>query len=117
MFLPIQGYADQWFGSRAAINHSIKMKPSIPENFVGPRIREFRRADGLSQKKLAAFCLERGLEMPRSTLAKVEAQIRFVKAYELFIIARILNRPLEQFFPPGFGDHKPAKLPAGGMKA
>ena len=72
-------------------------------NVVGPRLRAFRKAAGLSQKELAARCQQRGLNLTRSTLAKIESQIRFIKACELFIIARILKLPMDSFYPSDFG--------------
>lgn len=73
-------------------------------NIVGLLVRKRRRERGLTQEQLAAQCQVRGLNLTRSTLAKIEARLRFIKACELFIIAKVLNVPMEQFYPPGFGD-------------
>lgn len=70
---------------------------------VGHLLRRHRMDAGLTQKELAAHCQERGMGMTRGTLAKIEARIRFVKACELFVIARILNLPVDKFFPSKFG--------------
>ncbi|MFM8470350.1 MAG: hypothetical protein ACKODH_10325 [Limisphaerales bacterium] len=59
---------------------------------------------------MAARCQLLGLDLTRGTLAKIEAQIRLLKACELFIIARVLNVPMEHFYPAGFG------TPAAGMQ-
>ena len=80
-------------------------------NVVGTRLRQFRLAVGLSQKELAARCQERGLNLTRSTLAKIESLVRFIKACELFIIAKVLNLPLERFFPSDHGDNASPRSP------
>lgn len=78
-------------------------KKSSPANVVGPLLRAHRTKAGLTQKELAALCQRKGLHLTRSTLAKIESGARFVKACELFIIAKALNVPLDRFYPPGFG--------------
>ena len=79
-------------------------KRAVAANVIGPALRRHRQQAGLTQKELAARCHELGLKLPRGTLAKIEARVRFVKACELFIIARILRVTLESFYPPEFGD-------------
>ena len=82
-----------------------KIRPTaLPPNVVGPLVRKFRRQAGLSQKELAGRCEERGVKLTRGTLAKIESQVRFIKACELFIIAKVLKIPIQRFYPPGFGD-------------
>ncbi len=71
-------------------------------NVVGPALRRFRNERGLTQEQLAAQCQVRGINLTRGTLAKIEAQVRFVKACELFVIGKILKVPLEHFFTPEF---------------
>jgi len=75
-------------------------------NVVGLLVRELRRKCGFTQEQLAAQCQVRGLNLTRSTLAKIEARLRFIKACELFIIAKVLNVPMEDFYPPGFGGRR-----------
>lgn len=83
------------------------MKPTLNKairlaNVVGPALRRFRNERGLTQEQLAAQCQVRGIYLTRSTLAKIEAQVRYVKACELFVIGKILKVPLEHFFTPDF---------------
>lgn len=78
-------------------------KQSSPANVIGPQLRAHRTQAGLTQKELAALCQRKGLNLTRGTLAKIESGARFVKACELFIIAKVLKVPLEQFYPAGFG--------------
>lgn len=72
-------------------------------NVVGLLVRRLRRERGYTQEQLAAQCQVRGLNLSRGTLAKIEARVRFIKACELFIIAKVLNVPMEYFYPPSFG--------------
>ena len=82
-----------------------KWMPNFP-NLVGPQVRKFRMASELSQKELAARCEARGLKLARGTLAKIESRLRLTTACELFIIATVLDVPMERFFPPGFGGRR-----------
>ena len=75
----------------------------LQANVVGPLLRKYRLEAGLTQKELAARCRELRMNLTRSTLAKIESQVRFIKACELFIIAKILKEPLERFYPVDFG--------------
>jgi len=81
-------------------------KRAVAANVIGPALRRHRQQAGLTQKELAARCHELGLKLPRGTLAKIEARVRFVKACELFIIAKILRICLEDFYPPDFGNNE-----------
>lgn len=76
---------------------------NLQANVVGRQLRKFRLAAGLTQNELSQLCALRGLELTRGTLAKIECQVRFVKACELFIIAMVLGVPVERFYPAGFG--------------
>ncbi|MBI3853111.1 MAG: helix-turn-helix transcriptional regulator [Verrucomicrobia bacterium] len=75
-------------------------------NVVGLLVRKLRRERGLTQEQLAAQCQVRGLNLSRSTLAKIEARVRFIKACELFIIAKVLNVAMEDFYPADFGGRR-----------
>ena len=71
-------------------------------NSVGAIIRRLRTERELTQEVLSARCGVAGYEIPRGTLAKIEAQIRCVTDVELFVIARVLGVPIEALFPPRF---------------
>ena len=77
-------------------------------NVVGPLLRKFRMEAGLSQKELVSRCEELGLNLTRGTLAKIESRVRFVKACELFILAKVLKISLDRFYPPHYGDGPPS---------
>lgn len=78
-------------------------RTATPHNVVGPMVRKFRLEVGMTQEQLATACQELGLELTRGTLAKIEAQVRFIKACELYIIAQVLKLPLERFYPADYG--------------
>lgn len=78
-------------------------KKPMPANVIGPQLRAFRVKAGLTQKELATLCERKGLKLTRGTLAKIESGVRFIKACELFVIAKALKVPLERFYPPDFG--------------
>lgn len=71
-------------------------------NAVGANIRRLRYAKHLTQEILTARCNVAGCDLSRSTLAKIEAQIRGVSDIELFAVARVLGVPIEELFPEGF---------------
>ncbi len=67
-------------------------------NAVGPRIRRIRLDEGLEQEQLAARCGVQGWHVTRSTIAKIEAQVRRVTDAELFVLAAALRRPISDLF-------------------
>jgi len=70
------------------------MKP--PRNIVGPVVREMREKKGLTQPELAAKINILGWDISRETLAKIEAQIRWVADFEISILASSIGlEPLE----------------------
>ena len=79
-------------------------------NVVGAHLRNIRNEVGFTHERLARGCQALGMNVSRSALAKIEAQIRLLKACELFIIAKVLNVPMERFYPKGFGDPRTPKL-------
>lgn len=71
-------------------------------NAIGAQIRRLRDSKGISQQRLATLCSLAGYEITRSTLAKIEAEIRAVTDVELFVIAKALRLKMDELFPPGF---------------
>lgn len=71
-------------------------------NAVGAQIRRLRNSKEFSQQRLATECSLVGYEIPRSTLAKIEAGIRAISDVELFVIAKALRVMLEELYPKGF---------------
>lgn len=60
-------------------------------NIVGPIVKEIREGQRLTQESLAARCNLLGWDISRSTLAKIEVQLRRVKDTEAAMLARALK--------------------------
>lgn len=67
-------------------------------NITGRRIRELRKAKGLTQDAFAAKCQLIELELTRSTLAKIESNCRQVTDIELLKLSKVLNVNVAEFF-------------------
>jgi transcriptional regulator with XRE-family HTH domain len=67
---------------------------------VGPQIRRIRGESNLTQIALAERCQRLGWDISRDTLAKIEAQSRWVADFELAFLARVLSVSPEALFPP-----------------
>jgi DNA-binding XRE family transcriptional regulator len=67
-------------------------------NLAGPRIQQIRNQQGLSQEMLSARCEAKGIILSRSTLAKIETQVRCLTDIELVMIARALRVKLKDIF-------------------
>jgi transcriptional regulator with XRE-family HTH domain len=72
----------------------------LPALQVLMSVRKLRNAMNLTQEQFAARCAVAGFEIPRGTLAKIEAQIRGATDMEIFVIALVLRVPLAELFPP-----------------
>lgn len=68
-------------------------------NIVGPTIRKLRTRQELTQDMLAARCHVLGLYISRSTLAKIEMQIRCCTDQELVALAQALKVKMKDLFP------------------
>jgi len=62
-----------------------------PRNIVGPVVRKLRMKKGLTQAALAAKLNILGWDLSRDTLAKIEAQIRWVADFEILDLAAALG--------------------------
>ena len=68
-------------------------------NAAGPQIRKFRNQKELTQDQLAARIQLAGLDLDRTALAKIEAQIRSLFDFELAIIAKALAVSMSDLVP------------------
>jgi transcriptional regulator with XRE-family HTH domain len=68
-------------------------------NSIGPQLRRLRNERNLTQSALAGKLQRTGLDMDRTTLAKIEMQIRSVFDFEVAMIARSLSVPTDALFP------------------
>ncbi len=67
---------------------------------VGQRVRELREARAWSQSDLAHALEQRGLTWHQTTVAKVEAGRRTIKASEALALAYALQIPVEKLLDP-----------------
>ena len=68
------------------------------QNIIGPRIRELRRAQGLTQAALAARCGTLGWDASENTITKIEKQFRCVTDRELLVLMEALRVKFKQVF-------------------
>lgn len=71
----------------------------IARNLVGPQVRRVRYAQSLTQDDLAAKLQRAGWDVSRTSLAKIEAQLRWVADCELYMLAKVLGVELSELFP------------------
>lgn len=60
-------------------------------NVIGPRVRQLRESQNLTQDELAARCNLIGWSISRGTLAKIEAQVRRITDSEVALLATALK--------------------------
>jgi transcriptional regulator with XRE-family HTH domain len=78
------------------------------QNVVGPRIRQIRYQQVLTQDELAARRGALGWDISRGTLSRVEAQVRRVTDRELWFLASALRTSLDALYPVKM---RPARVP------
>ena len=67
-------------------------------NIIGPKVREIRESKGMTQEELAAKCNLLNWDISRSTLAKIESQVRRITDEEVELLARALNVELNTLY-------------------
>ena len=67
-------------------------------NLVGPQIRKLREAQKMTQEDFTARCNIVGLNISRSTLAKIESQVRRVTDEEAALLAKALKVSVDMLF-------------------
>lgn len=65
------------------------------KNLCGNRIRETRLRQRLSQYDLAARLQTQGILIEQDSISRIEIGTRFVADYEVKVLAKVLNVPLE----------------------
>lgn len=65
------------------------------KNLCGNRIREARLRQRLSQYDLAARLQTQGILIEQNSISRIEIGTRFVADYEVKVLAKVLNVPLE----------------------
>jgi transcriptional regulator with XRE-family HTH domain len=68
-------------------------------NVSGPLIRKFRNRLGLTQEQFAAKLQMAGLDVSRSSLSKVEAQLTWIGEREMYYYSAVLKVSLLDLYP------------------
>jgi len=61
------------------------------KNIIGPRVRELRKQQGLTQKALSEKLQLAGYDFTDLTVLRIESGDRFVTDYEVRALAKTLN--------------------------
>ncbi len=68
------------------------------KNLVGKNIERLRKENGIKQKDFIAQMQIMGCDINPTSYSKLEGQIRSATDKEIFVIAKILNIPIEDLF-------------------
>ena len=68
-------------------------------NVVGRNIERLRKEKGIKQKDFIAKIQLMGCDMNPTSYSKLEGQVRSATDREIFVIAKILEVPMEALFP------------------
>ena len=67
-------------------------------NVIGPQIKHLRKQSCLTQEELTARCNLIGWNITRSTLAKIESQVRRVSDSEVALMAEALKVEIAELY-------------------
>jgi len=70
-------------------------------NVIGPKVKALRSSKRLTQEALAARCNIKKWDISRSTLAKIESQVRRVNDKEVALLAEALNVSVKDLYDQG----------------
>lgn len=81
----------------------MKPRQGLPgdKNIIGTTVAGLRKAQGIKQKDFLAKLQTLGLDISSTSFSRLEGQDRYVLDYELVIIARALNCPVETLLNQG----------------
>ena len=68
------------------------------KNIVGNKIETLRKERNISQKDFIARLQVAGLDINPTSYSKLEGQVRIATDKEIYVIAKVLNVPLEEIF-------------------
>jgi len=71
------------------------------KNIIGPKVKQLRLEQGLSQAKLASQLQLRGMECNDLTILRIEQGSRFVPDYEVAILAEYFNISTDELLGKG----------------
>ena len=67
-------------------------------NIIGPKVRAIRESQGLTQEELVAKCNLLDWDISRSSLAKIESQVRRITDSEVALLAEALDVEIEELY-------------------
>ena len=67
-------------------------------NVVGKNIEQLRKERGIKQKDFISKMQTMGCDINPTSYSKLEGQVRIATDKEIYIIAKILNVPMEMLF-------------------
>ena len=67
-------------------------------NLIGQRVEFLRKERGIKQKDFIARLQVAGLDINPTSYSKFEGQLRIATDKEVYIIAKVLNVPIEELF-------------------
>jgi len=68
-------------------------------NIIGPKVKKIRESQSITQEVLAARCNILKWDISRSTLAKIESQVRRVTDGEVALLAKALKVDIKELYP------------------
>ena len=68
------------------------------KNLVGKNVEKLRKEKGIKQKDFIAKIQIMGCDMNPTSYSKLEGQIRIATDKEIYVIAKILDAPIENLF-------------------
>ncbi|MBQ9084750.1 MAG: helix-turn-helix transcriptional regulator [Clostridia bacterium] len=76
----------------------IRKKLYGESNMIGKNVESLRKSRGIKQKDFIARMQAEGCDINPTSYSKLEGQLRMATDRELFVIARILEVPMEALF-------------------
>ena len=67
-------------------------------NMIGKNVEALRKAQGIKQKDFVAKMQVLGCDINPTSYSKLEGQVRSATDKEIFVIAKILDVPMEKLF-------------------
>lgn len=69
-------------------------------NLIGANVERLRLARNIKQKDFISRMQTLGCDINPTSYSKLEGQLRYATDKEIFVIAKILNVPMEKLFSP-----------------
>ena len=72
---------------------------SVPNySLIGPKVRQIRESQGLTQEEFTARCNLLEWDISRSTLAKIESQVRRITDEEAALLAASIKGKINELY-------------------